>query len=587
VTLEQIAARVGVFFRALGGEGALRVEAAEATAHGARRGWAQRIAGTGTHAALAWRDDEALRLPPVIDVFSTRELNRDLYFWLAALAATDSLTDMPWFERNRVLTQTALERWPGLRARYDTLVQAQLDARPPAARLSADEAEQERAIASVLRDPWSPVTWKPTQRAPAPVHLWLHPDPPRSEAAAPAQAGSGGEGGEGGRVQDARDRRRRRAQRVAPPKREGGLIAMRMEALFGRAEFINVDRATEENDDMDEAQAAADDLDHLSVTQDGHSSASRIRFDLDLPSAACDDLFLGDGIRLPEWDYRRGAYHADYCLLQPMVARDAEPAALPASLRRTARRIRDQFQALAPLRTWHCAQEDGVEVDLEAYTRFTAERQAGGVASAQRVYRDLRGGSRELACLLLADLSLSTDTAVNNEARVIDVVRDALFLFSEALSASGDRFALFGFSSRRRDHVRFHLLKGFGERYGERVRGRIAAIRPGFYTRMGAAIRHATALLEKQAAQQRLLLILTDGKPNDLDRYEGRYGIEDTRMAVLEARRKGLQPFCVTIDARADEYLPHLFGNGGFVVIKRPEELPGRLPQLYAQLTRQ
>jgi nitric oxide reductase NorD protein len=102
---------------------------------------------------------------------------------------------------------------------------------------------------------------------------------------------------------------------------------------------------------------------------------------------------------------------------------------------------------------------------------------------------------------------------------------------------------------------------------------------------MGAAIRYGGALLAAQPAGRRLLLLLTDGKPNDLDRYEGRYGIEDTRQAVLEARRLGLQPFCVTIDAKGNDYLPHLFGSGGYVVIRRPSELPRRLPLLYAQLT--
>jgi nitric oxide reductase NorD protein len=102
---------------------------------------------------------------------------------------------------------------------------------------------------------------------------------------------------------------------------------------------------------------------------------------------------------------------------------------------------------------------------------------------------------------------------------------------------------------------------------------------------MGAAIRHATTLLARQPSKQRLLLILTDGKPNDLDQYEGRYGIEDTRHAVLEARRQGLRPFCVTIDKNGNDYLPYLFGNSGYVVIRKPAELPHRLPLLYAQLT--
>ena len=115
----------------------------------------------------------------------------------------------------------------------------------------------------------------------------------------------------------------------------------------------------------------------------------------------------------------------------------------------------------------------------------------------------------------------------------------------------------------RRDNVRYHLLKGFDERYGSDIRGRLAALKPGFYTRMGAAIRHSAAILSTQKSARRLLLILTDGKPNDLDKYEGRYGIEDTRVAIQEARRLGLTPFCVTIDEEAGDYLPHLFGTGG------------------------
>ena len=202
------------------------------------------------------------------------------------------------------------------------------------------------------------------------------------------------------------------------------------------------------------------------------------------------------------------------------------------------------------------------------------------------LYRDQRSGARDLACLLLADLSLSTDTYVDDRHRVIDVIRDSLYLFAESLSATGDPFALYGFSSRKRDPVRFHRIKGFDQPYDAGALGRIGAIKPGYYTRMGAAIRHARSLLEPQPAERRLLLLLSDGKPNDLDRYEGRYGIEDTRHAVQEARRAGLQPFCVTIDEKGNDYLPYLFGSGGYLVIRRPQELPGKLPMLYARLTR-
>jgi nitric oxide reductase NorD protein len=235
---------------------------------------------------------------------------------------------------------------------------------------------------------------------------------------------------------------------------------------------------------------------------------------------------------------------------------------------------------------WLKHQFDGSELDLDACIEHRVDRHLRRPAPERGLYQNVRVQQRDLACVLLADLSLSTDAYVSNEARVIDVIRDTLFLFSEALSVTGDRFGLYGFSSLRRDNVRFHVLKDFSERYDDGTRGRIAALKPGYYTRMGAAIRHATTILSEQPAQQRLMLILTDGKPNDLDQYEGRYGIEDTRHAILAARERGLQPFCVTVDEKGSDYLSHLFGLGRYVVIRKPADLPRQLPLLYAQLTR-
>lgn len=125
---------------------------------------------------------------------------------------------------------------------------------------------------------------------------------------------------------------------------------------------------------------------------------------------------------------------------------------------------------------------------------------------------------------------------------MIDVIRDSLHLLGEALDASNDDFALYGFSSRRRDHVRFNLIKNFNEAWGDVIHGRIKALEPGYYTRMGAAIRQAVDIINDHPAEKRLLLLLTDGKPNDLDIYEGRYGIEDTRMAIQEAHRADQLP---------------------------------------------
>ncbi len=580
VRLEDVVRPAGVLFRALGGDGGLRIVAAAASVHGARRRWRERLAGTNRRVELAWRDGEALYLPSTVAVFPQPGLNRDLYLWLAALAALNNGREDSWFRHNQRLVHATLARFPGLAARYARLLAAHLAMRPDPARMSSAAAARERAIRAALADPGSVEHLPPARGMPTPVLLWLRPGLPRvtARAAAGNDADHSAAGGS-----TARDRRRRRAERVAMPRGRDGIMLYRFENLFSFGEYARLKRGLDEDNDA-AARQVADDLDVLHVARDGAAPASRVRFDLDLPAAENDDAPLGAGILLPEWDYRRQTLKPDYCRVQPLIAARAEPCALPARLVRTARRVRRQFELLAPARSWVRGLPQGAEPDLDACLRYAAERTQ--VRSTEpNLYRDQRCPRRDLSCLLLADLSLSTDAWVSNTARVIDVVRDALFLFAEALSAAGDRFALHGFSSRRREHVRFHHLKGFAERYNATVRGRIATIKPGYYTRMGAAIRHATRLLACESASRRLLLILTDGKPNDLDLYEGRYGIEDTRQAVLEARRAGLVPFCVTIDDEGAEYLPHLFGAGHFVVIRDPSELPRRLPRLYARLT--
>ncbi|MEI7842419.1 MAG: VWA domain-containing protein [Gallionellaceae bacterium] len=582
VTLEQISKMAGILFRAWGGDSGLAVKSATATAHEARRSLLQRIAGSNLKTELTWLDGETLNLPSKIDHFPLRSLNRDLYLWLIALAAAEPNATLPWIKRNQQATLAVLARFPGLATRYARLVEATFAMRPLPQNLPAGEREQEEAIRAALRDPGSVDKFPPARRAPQPVSLWLHPNPPLSGQV--TSTGKEPENHEGGDSKQNDKNRRYLAERVDTPEEKNSfMMYFRAESIFSWAEYIKVNRPTEDDEPPDERPA--EDLDQLSVAQDGKTTASRLRFDLDLPSAASDDLPLGDGILLPEWHYKKQRMQPAHCRLQPMVASHAEPQPLPAHLSATARRLRSQFQALTPNKIWVKGQFDGTELDLDSCVQFSADRLSGQQARETGLYKAHHYHDRDLACLLLADLSLSTDAYVSDEARVIDVIRDTLFLFSEALTATGDRFAMYGFSSLKRENIRFHILKEFEQKYNDEVRGRIAAIKPGFYTRMGAAIRQASQLLSKQRATQRLLLILTDGKPNDLDQYEGRYGVEDTRVAIHEARQMGLRPFCVTIDEKGSSYLPHLFGVNGYVVIHKPTQLPKELPLLYAQLT--
>ncbi len=588
VKLAEVEKTAGILFRAFGGDPGLKVAAATSETHGARRRWLQRVAGSGERVAQARRDDETLRLPPEITAFPERALNRDLYLWLAALAASDEAPEKPWLTRSQRATQAALRDYPGLRPRYERLVAAHLAGRIGPAELQPDEAAQESAIRQALTDPGSvaglpPLTSRKS-RPPQPVLLWLI-DAPAAALPGHTPEGDGPPPPEGSGSTEA-EKEAHKAEQVEKPENKNAFVfSFRAESLPTWSEYVRVNRAYD--DDLDpNAKDAAKDLDKLSLTRDGQTSVSRVKFDLDLPSAAEDDEPLGPGLPLPEWDYRSALLLPDHCRVQPMIARDAAPATLPEQLAATARKLRGQFAALAPQRRWLKGQPDGPELDVDACVRNVADRASGHTPDIGSYLAQARC-ERDLACLLLADLSMSTDAWISDTHRIVDVVRDALLLFSEALSATGDRFGIYGFSSLRRQNIRFHLLKDFAARYDALARGRILAIKPGYYTRMGAALRQASRILAEQPAGRRLLLIITDGKPNDLDLYDSRYGIEDTRMAVHEARRWGLTPFCVTIDREAGAYLPYIFGPAGFCVIRKPAELPRRLPLLYAQLTRQ
>lgn len=585
VELKDIEKLAPIFFRALGGDAGLNIRSGTATAHGARRSWMERVAGIGEKTELAWADDVTLHLPASIDLYPEQALNRELYLWLIALAAHDVAPEADWIVRNQEAARATLEALPGMQSRYRRLVEAELARRTAPAKLPEEDAKAEQAIRDALLQPGSVTAFTPGTKPPFPVPLWLHPDPPQP-AGEQRKAGQGEpQQPEGGKVNKDEEARKRSAENVDMPKADNPFILLfRAESLFSWAEYVKVNRSLDEEDN-DDAVKAANDLDVLSVANDGKTTASRIRFDLDLPAEADDDLVLADGILLPEWHYRKRQMQPGHCRLQMLLARDAQPCELPVELRATARRLRNQFQALTSQRTRLRAQANGSDLDLDACVRHAAERATGLPTAEPGLYIDSRKQQRDLSCLLLADLSLSTDAWISNSARVIDVIRDSMMLFGEALGATGDRFALYGFSSVRRENVRYHLIKGFDERYGATIRGRVAALKPGFYTRMGAAIRHSAAILSKQKSARKLLLILTDGKPNDLDKYEGRYGIEDTRVAVQEARQMGLTPFCVTIDEKAGEYLPHLFGANGYTVVRDAATLPKVLPSLYVQLT--
>jgi nitric oxide reductase NorD protein len=186
---------------------------------------------------------------------------------------------------------------------------------------------------------------------------------------------------------------------------------------------------------------------------------------------------------------------------------------------------------------------------------------------------------RNIAVLFMVDMSGSTKGWIN------DAERESLVLLCESLETLGDRYAIYGFSSITRKRCELYPVKGFEEPYDDEIRARVSGIRPQDYTRMGFAIRHLTRLLNEVDARTRILITLSDGKPDDYDTYRGDYGIEDTRRALIEARREGIHPYCITIDEEARDYLPHLYGPAAFTLVSEVRELPVKVSDIYRRLT--
>jgi nitric oxide reductase NorD protein len=288
---------------------------------------------------------------------------------------------------------------------------------------------------------------------------------------------------------------------------------------------------------------------------------------------------LPPAIYYDEWNADRDCYVRDGSAVRIYEAVGADPAWLTEELAEhaaTVRQIRTQFERLRARRSLLPRQQRGDALDLAACVDAAIDRKLGN-SPDDRLYLDARPARRGLAITLLIDASGSTEQRVAGSRRIIDIEKITLALATQALDALGDLYAIYAFAGRHASNVKVTVVKDFAESNSEAVTRRIAALSPGGFTRLGAAVRHATHQLARQTAGHRLLLLLSDGRPNDLDAYQGSYGVEDSRQAILEARASGVFPYCLTIDQAASEYLPRIFGSAGHTILQKPEQLPRAL----------
>jgi nitric oxide reductase NorD protein len=281
----------------------------------------------------------------------------------------------------------------------------------------------------------------------------------------------------------------------------------------------------------------------------------------------------------PEWDAAAKRYRPRAATVVQWRPAEAPGTWAQDELRRLApvvRRVRERFERLRAQRVRLNRQRTGDELDLEACVRAAVDRRMGQPID-DRLYLAVRPARRPLAIVLLVDVSGSTDAPVGAGRQVIDVEKSAVLLAGEALEALGDPYAVLAFSSRTGSSVHVRVVKDFGEHGTDAVRRRVAGLAPEANTRLGAAVRHATSLLVRQPAGHRLLLILSDGQPNDVDHYQGDFAVEDARQSMHEARAAGVHPFCLTVDREDPGYLSRIFGPTGYTIMRHPEQLPAAL----------
>jgi nitric oxide reductase NorD protein len=282
-----------------------------------------------------------------------------------------------------------------------------------------------------------------------------------------------------------------------------------------------------------------------------------------------------------EWDFKRGHYRKNWCVMRELDVHPQPGEFVARTLekhRGLVKSLRKSFEALRGEDKMLKRQTQGDDIDLDALVQAYADVKSG-LELSERLFVKRHKLERDIAVMFMVDMSGSTKGWIN------DAERESLALLCEALETLGDRYAIYGFSGTTRKRCELYRVKRFDEPYGDLVKRRIAGITPQDYTRMGVAIRHLSRLLNEVEARTRLLVTLSDGKPDDYDGYRGEYGIEDTRQALIEAKQQGIHPFCITIDKEGRDYLPHMYGAVNYVLVDEVGKLPVKVGDIYRRLT--
>ncbi len=307
---------------------------------------------------------------------------------------------------------------------------------------------------------------------------------------------------------------------------------------------------------------------------------------------------MSDPFHYDEWDYQVQLARPQWTTVIERRQPKAEPAEMDRILEKhkpVANRIKHLIDALQPQGiVRRRGYEDGDELDIDAAVRAMIDIRRG-IMPDPRINIRISRHYRDLSMVVLMDLSASTNDRIGDlgedddgyleQPRILDLTREATGLLAWAVDSIGDNFAVHGFASDGRHDVRYFRFKDFDERYVDDAKARLAGMQGGLSTRMGAALRHAGWHLGQQASRKRLILLITDGEPADIDERDPQYLRQDTKRAVEELAASGIHTYCLTLDPEADRYVERIFGPNHYSIVDNIERLPERLPRVFSALT--
>ena len=282
-----------------------------------------------------------------------------------------------------------------------------------------------------------------------------------------------------------------------------------------------------------------------------------------------------------EWDHATQKYRKDWCKLNEITIEGIDNNFIQETLnkyRGLLKNLNRTFEALRQDEKKLKKQNYGDDIDLDAFIDAYIDLKQGKEID-EKLFTKLNKVERNVAVMFMIDMSGSTSGWINK------MEKESLVLLCQSLEILGDTYGIYGFSGKTRNHCEIYKIKDFNEKYDKSVKDRICNIQAMDYTRMGASIRHLTMLLNNVEAKTKLLITLSDGKPDDVDGYRGTYGIEDTKKALIEARFQGIHTYCITIDEEAMDYLPYMYGKSNFAVINQVDKLPLKVSDIYKKIT--